>query len=362
MRRFPSCPRSPFVLIVVSSLSASSGALAQTRDVAGSRDYPGIGRFAGSVITGYQVKDFDATRLQAAPFKDGKATDERRPEGRITRIAYRTNPGPSIVEVSRNFETQLTKAGFDTLLACDTDACGGIPFTEAVDALPIPQMWIDGFNYRYYAGRKAEGGRETYATVLVSKNNDEIYAQLVVAVVGAIENKMIDAGAMAKGLRETGHIALYGIYFDTDKAVIKPESRPTLDEIAKLLHAQPQLRCLSSATPTTRARSTTTSTCRGDAPRRSRPSSPSPTRSRRHGCDRGRRFPRAGRLERQRRRPRAQPARRARRALGELGPASSIAAHRAARSQSSDANRLLVGPFRATLSAAKRSTWVVHTR
>ncbi len=229
-----------FALLVASSFFASSGALAQ-RDVAGSRDYPGIGRFAGSVITGYQVKDFDAARLQAAPFKDGRAVDERRLEGRVTRIAYRSNPGPSILEVSRNFETQLAKAGFETLLACDTDACGAIPFTEAIDALPMPQMWIDGFNYRYYAGRKAEGGRETYAAVLVSKSNDDIYAQLVVAVVGAMENKMVDAGAMAKGLREKGHIALYGIYFDTDKAVIKPESRPTLNEIAKLLQAQPQL-------------------------------------------------------------------------------------------------------------------------
>ena len=175
------------------------------------------------------------------PSRTAKPTDERRLEGRITRIAYRTNPGPSILEVSRNFETQLAKAGFETLVACDSDACGGIPFTEAIDALPIPQMWIDGFNYRYYAGRKAEGGRETYAAVLVSKSNDDVYAQLVIAVVGAIENKMVDAGAMAKGLREKGHIALYGIYFDTDKAVLKPESRPTLDEIAKLLRAQPQL-------------------------------------------------------------------------------------------------------------------------
>jgi outer membrane protein OmpA-like peptidoglycan-associated protein len=230
-----------FALMVVSSLFGMSGALAQTRDVAGARDYPGIGRFAASVITGYQVKDFDATRLQAAPFRDGKPADERRPEGRVTRIAYRTNPGPSIVEVARNFETQLAKAGFETLLACDTDACGGIPFVEAVDALPIPQMWVDGFNYRYHASRKQEGGRETFAMVLVSKNNEEVYAQLVVAVIGAIENKMVDAGAMAKGLRETGHIALYGIYFDTDKAVVKPESRPTLEEIAKLLRAQPQL-------------------------------------------------------------------------------------------------------------------------
>ena len=230
-----------FVLLIVLSVLQGSGALAQQRDVAGARDYPGIGRFAGSVITGYQVKDFDATRLQAAPFENGKSTNERRPEGHITRIAYRTNPGPSILEVSRNFESQLTRAGFETLVACDTDVCGGIPFTELIDALPIPQMWVDGFNYRYYAGRKAEGKRETYVTVLVSKNNDEIYAQLVVAVIGAIENKMINAGEMANGLREKGHIALYGIYFDTDKAVIKPESRPTLDEIAKLLRAQPQL-------------------------------------------------------------------------------------------------------------------------
>jgi OmpA-OmpF porin, OOP family len=230
-----------FALLVGLSLLAIPGALAQRGDVAGSRDYPGIGRFAGSVITGYLVKDFDAARLQAAAFKDGKPADARRLEGRVTRIAYRTSPGPSILEVSRNFETQLAKAGFETLVACESDACGGIPFTEAVDALPIPQMWVDGFDYRYYSGRKVEGGRETYAAVLVSKSNDEVYAQLTVAVVGAIENKMVDAGAMAKGLREQGHIALYGIYFDTDKAVIKPESRPTLDEIAKLLRAQPQL-------------------------------------------------------------------------------------------------------------------------
>ncbi len=231
------------LLVLVPLLSAftATAVSAQTRDVAGGRDYPGIGRFGGSVITGYVVKDFDAARIQAAAFKDGQPADARRLEGRITRVAYRTNPGPSILEVSRNFETQLAKAGFKTLLACDTDACGAIPFTEAIDVLPVPQMWVDGFNYHYYAGRKEDGGRETFASVVVSQNNQDITAQLTVAELGAIENKMVDAAAMAKGLGETGHIALYGIYFDTDKAVIKPESRPTLEQIAKLLAGQPQL-------------------------------------------------------------------------------------------------------------------------
>ena len=214
---------------------------AQAADVKGSHDYAGIGRFAGSVITGYQVKDFDATKLQAAAFKDGKPTDARRLEGHITRIAYRTNPGPSILEVSHNFETQLAKAGYETLLACDTDQCGGIPFTEQIDVLPIPQMWVDGFNFRYFAGHKSDNGRDIYVSVLTSKNNDNITAQLTVAIVGEMKNKMIDAAAMSKGLGESGHIALYGIYFDTDKAIIKPESKPTLDEMAKLLNGQPKL-------------------------------------------------------------------------------------------------------------------------
>jgi outer membrane protein OmpA-like peptidoglycan-associated protein len=232
----------PLALLLLALLClVPAGAFAQTRDVAGAKDFPGIGRFGGSVVTGYQVKDFDAARMQGAAFKDGQPADARRLEGRITRIAYRTPPGPSILEVSRNFETQLAKAGFETLLGCDTDACGGIPFTEAVDVLPIPQMWVDGFNYHYYAGHKSDGGRETYASVIVSENNREITAQLTVAELGAMANKMVDAAAMAKGLGDTGHIALYGIYFDTDKAVIKPESRPTLEQIAKLLTGQPQL-------------------------------------------------------------------------------------------------------------------------
>jgi OmpA-OmpF porin, OOP family len=130
----------PLVLLIALSCQMPTPAGAQTRDVAGAKDFPGIGRFSGSVITGYQIKDFDAARMQAAPFKDGQPADARRLEGRVTRIAYHTNPGPSILEVSRNFETQLTKAGFETLLACDTDACGGILFSEAIEALPVPQM------------------------------------------------------------------------------------------------------------------------------------------------------------------------------------------------------------------------------
>src|ERR1700712_1176824 len=95
----------PVLVIAAFALFAPAIVLSQSRDVVGSKDFPGIGRFAGSVISGHQVRNFDVARMQAAPFKDGRPSNTPRLEGRITRIAYRMAPGPSITEVSRNFET-----------------------------------------------------------------------------------------------------------------------------------------------------------------------------------------------------------------------------------------------------------------
>lgn len=51
----------------------------------------------------------------------------------------------------------------------------------------------------------------------------------------------VDAGTMAKEVAATGHIALYGVLFDTDKTDIKPESVAALDEIAKFLKADSKI-------------------------------------------------------------------------------------------------------------------------
>jgi len=47
---------------------------------------------------------------------------------------------------------------------------------------------------------------------------------------------------MSNALASSGRVALYGIYFDTNKAEIKAESKPALDEIAKLLQKEAKLR------------------------------------------------------------------------------------------------------------------------
>ena len=55
---------------------------------------------------------------------------------------------------------------------------------------------------------------------------------------------VVKASDMAKQIDASGRIALYGLFFDTDKAEVKPESNPTLTEIAALLNSNPKLSIL----------------------------------------------------------------------------------------------------------------------
>jgi outer membrane protein OmpA-like peptidoglycan-associated protein len=49
---------------------------------------------------------------------------------------------------------------------------------------------------------------------------------------------------MSKAIAADGHVALYGIHFDTGKAEVKPESTAALKEIATLLQREPALKLL----------------------------------------------------------------------------------------------------------------------
>jgi outer membrane protein OmpA-like peptidoglycan-associated protein len=59
-----------------------------------------------------------------------------------------------------------------------------------------------------------------------------------------MEKKMafVNAADMKQAIHDSGKVAVYGLYFDTDKDTVKAESQPTLAEIAKLLNSDPALR------------------------------------------------------------------------------------------------------------------------
>jgi len=50
---------------------------------------------------------------------------------------------------------------------------------------------------------------------------------------------VVSASDIGKSITATGKVAIYGIYFDTGKADVKPESKPSLDQIAGYLKEAP---------------------------------------------------------------------------------------------------------------------------
>lgn len=59
----------------------------------------------------------------------------------------------------------------------------------------------------------------------------------IVRVAAMEQSVVLSAGQIAKDMGDSGKVVFYGIYFDTDKAIVKAESAPTLAEMAKWLKA-----------------------------------------------------------------------------------------------------------------------------
>ena len=109
----------------------------------------------------------------------------------------------------------------------------------------------------YGAGTLAGGTvvftNERYATLKFTKDGKEIWAQVdsawtagyqihIIEKAGMEQEIVASAEAFSNDLKDTGHAAVYGIYFDTGQSVVKPESEPALEQIAKLLKGDPSLK------------------------------------------------------------------------------------------------------------------------
>jgi outer membrane protein OmpA-like peptidoglycan-associated protein len=82
--------------------------------------------------------------------------------------------------------------------------------------------------------------KEIWAHIMAGGNG--MYSVYVVEKEAMKQDVTADASSMASSIKETGKVALYGIYFDTGKSVLKPESLSTLQEIAKLLTSDQSLK------------------------------------------------------------------------------------------------------------------------
>lgn len=250
------------LLLLTALLTSWSMAVAATppQDVAGSSDHPVVSRFAGSAIVGYMQKDYGEATLPLARHDASKAShfaSSENVEGRITRIAYVAPAGKTTIEVYRNFERALAGAGFKALFHCSGDeGCGGFDFSTSVLEPLLDRMHGDrnlmvstleatDNDLRALTARLSRPEGDVNVSLLVSQNARQpvgILLQIVEAKPMTEGQVSVDARAMGAGLAQTGHIALYGIQFASDSAVLSKDSDATLVEMAKLLKSQPTLK------------------------------------------------------------------------------------------------------------------------
>jgi outer membrane protein OmpA-like peptidoglycan-associated protein len=243
----------------VGAVLAAGAARAQMpADVAGARDHPALSRYAGSWLVGRTPAIFDELALPAG------ATATARVEGQVHRFYYLGPAGRGLVEVQRNYEDALLRAGARRIDACAAATCGSRALRSLLappkelavgdlagwGAKSLTDEFLDPAEARYWYGTLDSGGRTVHVAVLSAPSSiQQLRDRHVATAVLIVEPRPMDGGqvtvnaaALAQGLQAQGRIALYGVFFDTGKAELKPESKPQLDEMGRLLQSQPALK------------------------------------------------------------------------------------------------------------------------
>ncbi len=208
MRRPAICSLALAAALLISLPAAA----AQQRDAAGCKDHP----LFPTRMPNYTIERCETKEFGVYEFFTKEGPRKPRPvEGKVTLITYRVDDRKddrSGLEVVRNYENALTKVG------------GTIAAIE-------PQRRVNG--------SVVVDGKEVWAEA--EKGNGKIWLRIVEKQAMA-QTIVADAAALGNDLRATGHVAVYGILFDTGKSDIKPESAQAIGEIAKLLKGDPGLK------------------------------------------------------------------------------------------------------------------------
>jgi outer membrane protein OmpA-like peptidoglycan-associated protein len=202
------------LLVALAATAFTAIAFCQ-EDVAGSKDYPGITRMPGYYIYDYSELPFDSFTFTV---KENGKTKDVKVEGHKYDFRFNLKDGammPSPLQILRNYQNAARAAGGQVLY-------------EGEDSTTI---------------RLGKGGQEAWVVVNTSNIPSGMFITMtVIEKEGMKQEVTMDAAAMAQGLSDAGEVAIYGIYFDTGKADLKPESEPAVEEIAKLLKAHPLLK------------------------------------------------------------------------------------------------------------------------
>ena len=244
-------------IILFASFLFCNVAMVFAADVRNSKDHPSVGRFEGSEIIIYSHSNFDEYRLIVKPLTSNGSLETKNAqntkllEGELYRITYKAPEEASSLAVFRAYQDALFANGFESLFECNGEsACGngnGYNFNRRSPGRTLSQRFINtkGDSTRYQALKKSSPQGDVYVSLHVAEERG-VYAQVDVIEVKAQKSKvvLIKANEMSEKIDQDGKVALYGLYFNTNKATIKNDSKPTLDEIGKLLKKNSDLKLL----------------------------------------------------------------------------------------------------------------------
>jgi outer membrane protein OmpA-like peptidoglycan-associated protein len=256
-----------FIAVVLSVLCWAGSV--EAKDVDGSSDHALTGRFEGADIIEYSYQEFDEFHFIVEPLTSRVKKDNAKhmvtKEGKLTRITYRAPKGTSSLAVFRAYKDALEKNDAEIVYECKgnsgTESCtnkgNGNNFKYVAPGYSVLTLVFGNAQNdqtRYLVAKMSRPEGDAYVSIHVIQNartNSEDSSERVFAQVDVLEEKaqeskvvMVKASEMAEKIDVSGRVALYGLYFDTNKSSIKSESKPTLDEIAKLLKENPSLKLL----------------------------------------------------------------------------------------------------------------------
>jgi OOP family OmpA-OmpF porin len=238
-------------------------ATSTAQDVPNSFDPPGMKRYEGSEIIGYRAPKFDEYLVPLGPptSQDPPAYKKSVPlEGQVSYYTYLAPNGRTPTELFRNYKLEFQRLNLEVLYEKGSGQPGwfGPTTTKIAKENDIGQIIFYNQDEERMLVGKTKDAQPTYYVVFVTAYRDGIVpdrlgkrvnkgqalAQIVVVAPDTLEKKMtfVNADDMKQALHDSGKVALYGLYFDTDKDAVKVESQPTLAEIAKLMKTDTSLR------------------------------------------------------------------------------------------------------------------------
>lgn len=230
------------------------------QDISGSKDHPVITRYPGSVISYFEEQKYQKYYIATGPETGYKQIDKWiEVEGKLTRIYYIIKGETTLTEVYENYKSALKKDGFKTLADGSNPVSGvskEIGGRGFLNTFYSKNPYPTNANIKINTGSSSSAGA-CYIAAQLEKPGSNLFIVIggsqyssneKVFMVDIIEQTImeddlvkVNAEQMLKSLKNNGKATLYGIYFDFDKAIVKPESKSTLDEISKLLQENAML-------------------------------------------------------------------------------------------------------------------------